>query len=133
MREALLRLGGDRHAPEEDLGGEVRAALRELAAKTLGGRCRAGLVTVGGEEGRTGRSLGLRPADYDVGLPDVLLHADGSALPPQVRESCPALVQEEWEAVLLLSKLVLVGLESEAGRRTDGARPHRWDAAAAAP
>ena len=129
LREALLRIGGDLHAPEEHIGAEVRAALCELAAKTLGGRSCAGLVTVGGADDRAGRSLGLRLADYDVGLPEVLLRADESDLPPQVRESCPALVQEEWEAVLLLSKLVLLGLESEAGRRADEARPHLWDAA----
>lgn len=129
LREALLRIGGDLHAPEEHIGAEVRAALCELAAKTLGGRSCAGLVTVGGADDRAGRSLGLRLADYDVGLPEVLLRADESDLPPQVRESCPALVQEEWEAVLLLSKLVLLGLEPEAGRRADEARPHLWDAA----
>lgn len=103
LREALLRIGGDLHAPEEHIGAEVRAALCELAARTRGGRSCAGLVTVGGADDRAGRSLGLRLADYDVGLPEVLLRADESGLPPQVRESCPALVQEEWEAALLLS------------------------------
>ncbi|MFJ9411833.1 hypothetical protein [Streptomyces sp. NPDC101393] len=113
LRNALLRVGEGRHVPEADLRSTVESALCELAEETLGTHSSIGLVTVGGEDHSWGRSLGLRLADYDVGLPELLLSADESDLPPQVWESCPALGQDEWEAALLVSKLILMVLESE--------------------
>ncbi|MFJ5953327.1 hypothetical protein [Streptomyces noursei] len=113
LRDALLRVGEGGDVDEADLGSAVATALRELASETLGERSRVDLVTVGAEDHPWGRSLGLRLADYDVGLWDVLWHADESDLPPQVQESCPTLNQEEWQAVLLVSKLIFTGLQSE--------------------
>ncbi|MGX1762354.1 hypothetical protein ACWIG5_36575 [Streptomyces lydicus] len=113
LRDALLCVGERGNADEAGLGAAVTAALRELASEALGERSRVELVTVGSEDHPWGRSLGLRLADYDVELPDVLLCADQSDLPPQVQERFPTLCQEEWEAVLLVSKLIFIGLQSE--------------------
>ncbi|MFE1771704.1 hypothetical protein [Streptomyces sp. NPDC059008] len=113
LRQALLHVGERKDVPEAYLGAAVAAALRELASEVLGERSRVELVTVGAEGHPWGRSLGLRLADYDVGLSDLLLCADQCDLPPQVQESCPTLSQEEWEAVLLVSKIVFMSLESE--------------------
>lgn len=124
LRVALMRVGEGVHVPEADLRSAVETALCELAEEVLGKRSCVGLVTVGSEEGNRGRSVGLRLADYDVGLPDLLWYAGESALPPQVRESCPTLVQDEWEAVLLVSKLIVGVLESEPARVPDGAAQH---------
>ncbi|MCW7989487.1 hypothetical protein XF35_30670 [Streptomyces platensis subsp. clarensis] len=133
LRDALLRVGERGDATEADLRAAVTTALRELAVEALGERSRVELVTLGAEEHPWGRSFGLRLADYDVELPDVLLYADQSDLPPQVQESCSTLSQEEWEAVLLVSKLIFMGLQSEpepvrddAGRHPQGTpRPPR--------
>ncbi|WP_407287417.1 hypothetical protein [Streptomyces sp. BP-8] len=113
LRQALLQVGERRDVPEADLSAAVGTALRDLASEALGERSRVELVTVGAEDHPWGRSLGLRLADYDVGLSDLLLCADQCHLPPQVQESCPTLSQEEWEAVLLVSKLIFRSLESE--------------------
>ncbi|MGW3013572.1 hypothetical protein ACWC9R_32805 [Streptomyces sp. NPDC001219] len=113
LRDALLSVGERGDVNEAVLSAVVTAALRELASEVLGERSRVELVTVGSEGDPWGRSLGLRLAGYDVGLPDVLLRADQSDLPSQVQESFPTLRQEEWEAVLLVSKLVLMVLQSE--------------------
>ncbi len=115
LRDALLCVGEGGDTTEADLRAAVVTALRELAVEALGERSRVELVTLGAEGRPWGRSLGLRLADYDVELPDVLLYADQSDLPPQVQEGCPTLSQEEWEAVLLVSKLILMGLQSEPG------------------
>ncbi|ARF54991.1 hypothetical protein [Streptomyces gilvosporeus] len=126
LRDALLHVGGRGDVNEVDLGAAVTIALRELASEVLGERSRVELVTVGAAHHPWGRSLGLRLADYDVELPDVLLSADQSDLPPQVQESCPTVSQEEWEAVLLVSKLVLTGLQSEPEPgRDDAGHPPR--------
>lgn len=101
------------HAPEADLRSAVETALCELAEETLGKHSCVGLVTVGSEEGNRGRSVGLRVAEYDVALPDLLWRADGSDLPPQVWENCPTLIQEEWESVLRVSTLILMAIASE--------------------
>ncbi|WP_241779583.1 hypothetical protein [Streptomyces natalensis] len=124
LRDVLLCVGGRGDVNEADLSAAVTSALRELAAETLGERSLAELVTVGAEDHPWGRSLGLRLADYDVELPDVLLYADQSDLPPQVKESCPTLSQEEWEAVLLVSKLIFRGLQSEPEPARDDAGQH---------
>ncbi|MFG2291251.1 hypothetical protein ACGFOU_34890 [Streptomyces sp. NPDC048595] len=124
LRDALLCVGERGDATEADLRAAVVTALRELAAEALGERSRVELVTLGAEDHPWGRSLGLRLADYDVELPDVLLYADQSDLPPQVQESCPSLSQEEWEAVLLVSKLIFMGLQSEPGPVRDDAGHH---------
>ncbi|GAA5612972.1 hypothetical protein CP981_10880 [Streptomyces platensis] len=121
LRDALLRVGERGDVNEADLSAAVTTALRELASEALGERSRVDLVTLGAEDHPWGRSLGLRLADYDVELPRVLLSADRSALPPQVQESCPTLRQEEWETVLLLSKLLLMALQSEPEPVRDGA------------
>ncbi|TXC96846.1 hypothetical protein [Streptomyces sp. ISID311] len=113
LRDALLRVGERRHVPEADLRTAVEDALSELAEETLGERSRVRLVTLGSEDHSWGRNLGLRLADYDVGLPDLLWKADVSELPSQVGERCPALGQDEWEAALLVCKLILMALESE--------------------
>ncbi|MBM4796083.1 hypothetical protein HXP44_29620 [Streptomyces sioyaensis] len=113
LRDALLCVGERGDVNEADLSAAVTTALRELASEALGERSRVELVTVGAEDHPWGRSLGLRLADYDAELPDVLLYADQSDLPPQVQESFPTLSQEEWEAVLLVSKLIFMGLQSE--------------------
>ncbi|MGW9428502.1 hypothetical protein ACWHA1_11135 [Streptomyces decoyicus] len=113
LRDALLSVGERGDVDEAGLSAAVTTALRELASEVLGEQSRVELVTVGSEDHPWGRSLGLRLADYDVELPDVLLYADQSDLPPQVQESCPTLCQEEWEAVLLVSKLIFIGLQSE--------------------
>ncbi|UKY51800.1 hypothetical protein [Streptomyces inhibens] len=125
LRDALLHVGERGHVAEADLSAPVENALRELAVEVLGERSRVELVIVGGEDHRWGRNLGLRLADYDVGLPDLLWCADESGLPPQVRESCPTLGQDEWEAVLLVSKLILRVLESEPEPVADDAARHR--------
>ncbi|WP_328687442.1 hypothetical protein OG879_10675 [Streptomyces caniferus] len=124
LRDALLRVGERGDATEADLRAAVTTALRELAVEALGERSRVELVTLGAEERPCGRSFGLRLADYDVELPDVLLYADQSDLPPQVQESCPTLSQEEWEAVLLVSKLIFMGLQSEPEPVRDDAGQH---------
>ncbi|MEU3992598.1 hypothetical protein AB0F24_30295 [Streptomyces platensis] len=121
LRDALLRVGERGDVNEADLRAAVTTALRELASEALGERSRVDLVTVGAEDHPWGRSLGLRLADHDVELPHVLLHADRSPLPPQVQESCPTLRQEEWETVLLVSKLLLMALQSEPEPVRDGA------------
>ncbi|MEU8685160.1 hypothetical protein [Streptomyces sp. NPDC048611] len=113
LRDALLSVGEKRDVNEAVLSAAVTTALRELASEVLGERSRVDLVTIGSEGHPWGRSLGLRLAGYDVGLPDVLFYADQSDLPPQVQEGFPTLRQEEWEVVLLVSKLVLMGLQSE--------------------
>ncbi|MEU8917001.1 hypothetical protein [Streptomyces nigrescens] len=113
LRDALLCVGERGDVSEAVLSATVTTALRELASEALGEPSRVELVTVGAEDHPWGRSLGLRLADYDVELPDVLLYADQSDLPPQVQESCPTLCQEEWETVLLVSKLIFIGLQSE--------------------
>ncbi|MFF7233745.1 hypothetical protein [Streptomyces sioyaensis] len=113
LRDALLCVGERGDVNEARLSAAVTTALRVLASEALGERSCVELVTVGAEDKPWGRSLGLRLADYDVELPDVLLYADQSDLPPQVQESCPTLRQEEWEAVLLVSKLIFMGLQSE--------------------
>lgn len=113
LRDALLCVGERGDVNEAVLRAAVTTALRELASEALGEQSRVELVTVGSEDHPWGRSLGLRLADYDVELPDVLLYADQSDLPPQVQESFPTLSQEEWEAVLLVSKLIFMGLQSE--------------------
>ncbi|WP_336054139.1 hypothetical protein [Streptomyces sp. CA2R101] len=115
LREALLGIGEWGDVPEADLGDAVTGALRELGRDVLGERSRVGLVTVGTEDDSRGRRVGLRLADHDAGLPDLLWYADESGLPSEVRESCPTLSQEEWEAGLLVAKLVLTVLESEPG------------------
>lgn len=124
LRAALLRVGEGVHVPEADLRGAVKTALCELAEEMLGKRSCVGLVTVGSEEDSRGRSVGLRLAEYDVGLPDLLWYAGESDLPPQVWESCPTLVQDEWEAALLVSKLIVRVLESEPARVPDDAARH---------
>ncbi|PBC82016.1 hypothetical protein SAMN05216511_5317 [Streptomyces sp. KS_16] len=91
LREALLCVGERGDVDEACLSTAVTTALRELASEALGERSCVELVTVGAEGHPWGRSLGLRLADYDVELPDVLLYADQSDLPPQVQESCPTL------------------------------------------
>ncbi|MEE6268188.1 hypothetical protein V2E29_21435 [Streptomyces diastatochromogenes] len=125
LRDALLCVGERGDLDEADLSAAVAAALRELASEALDERSRVDLVTVGAEDHPWGRSLGLRLADYDVELSDVLLYADESHLPSQVRESCPTLNQEEWEAVLLVSKLVFTGLQSEPEPVRDDAGRHQ--------
>ncbi|MEU6325758.1 hypothetical protein ABZ851_00415 [Streptomyces sp. NPDC047049] len=115
LREALLGIGERGDVSEADLGDAVTGALRELGRDVLGERSRVGLVTVGAEDDSRGRRVGLRLADHDTGLPDLLWYADESGLPSEVRESCPTLSQEEWEAGLLVAKLVLTVLESEPG------------------
>ncbi|MFD7661804.1 hypothetical protein [Streptomyces sp. NPDC059788] len=112
LRQALLCIGESGSVPD-DLGTAVVTALRELAVEELGERSRVELFASGAEDHSWGRNFGLRLADYDIGLPDLLLYADSSDLPPQVQESCPTLIQEEWEAALLVSKLIITGLESE--------------------
>ncbi|AJC53664.1 hypothetical protein [Streptomyces sp. 769] len=124
LRDALLRVGEGRQVPEADLRTAVENALSELAQETLGERSRVGLVTLGSEDHSWGRNLGLRIAEYDVGLPDLLWVADESDLPPQVRESCPTLGQDEWEAALLVCKLILTALESEPEPVPDDATQH---------
>ncbi|MFG2141318.1 hypothetical protein [Streptomyces sp. NPDC048650] len=124
LREALLCVGARRDVHEADLSAAVTTALRELASEVLGERSRVELVTIGAEDHPWGRTLDLRLADYDVALSDVLLHADRSDLPPQVQEGCPTLSQEEWEAVLLVSKLVLMGLQPEPEPVPDDAGHH---------
>ncbi|MFC5252140.1 hypothetical protein [Streptomyces nigrescens] len=113
LRHALLRIGAGRHAPEADLRTDLECALSELAEEMLGERSRVGSVTLGSADHTWGRNLGLRLADHDVGLPNLLWRADGSALPTRVRETHPALCQDEWEAALLVGKLILIVLESE--------------------
>ncbi|MYT29285.1 MULTISPECIES: hypothetical protein [unclassified Streptomyces] len=127
LRDALLRVGEGRQVPEPDLRTAVEIALSELAQAMLGERSRVSLVTLGSEDHTWGRNLGLRLADYDVGLPDLLWAADESDLPTQVRESCPALGQNEWEAALLVCKLIFTALESEPEPVPDEAtrHPHR--------
>lgn len=115
LREALLRIGERGVVSEAGLGDAVGTALREPALEVLGERSRVELVTVGAEEHSWGRSIGLHLADYDAGLPDLLWLAGESDLPSEVQESCPTLSQEEWEAGLLVAKLVLMVLESEPG------------------
>ncbi|MFI5526265.1 hypothetical protein [Streptomyces platensis] len=124
LRDALLCVGERGDVNEAGLSAAVTTALRELASETLGEQPSVELVTVGAEDHPWGRSLGLRLADYDVELSDVLLHADQSDLPPQVQESCPTLSQEEWEAVLLVSKLIFMGLQSEPEPVRDEAGQH---------
>ncbi|MEU8787057.1 hypothetical protein [Streptomyces sp. NPDC048637] len=124
LRAALLRIGGERHVPEADLRTEVENALSGLAEETLGERSLVGSVTLGSADHTWGRSLGLRLADYDVALPDLLWKADGSALPAQVHERYPALRQDEWEAALLVCKLILTVLESEPEPVRRDAVPH---------
>ncbi|MFF8788570.1 hypothetical protein [Streptomyces sp. NPDC015125] len=115
LREALMHVGEKGHIPEADLSAAVRTALRELAVDVLGERSRVELVTVGEGDHPWGRSVGLRLADYDAGLPELLWCAGESDLPPEVQEKCPSLSQEEWEAGLLVAKLVLTVLASEPG------------------
>ncbi|MGW8553273.1 hypothetical protein [Streptomyces tubercidicus] len=124
LRDALLCVGERGGVNEAVLSAAVTTALRELASEVLGEQSRVELVTLGSEDHPWGRSLGLRLADYDVDLPDVLLYADQSDLPPQVQESCPTLSQEEWEAVLLVSKLIVMGLQSEPEPVRDDADQH---------
>ncbi|MFC9237901.1 hypothetical protein ACFTZK_15820 [Streptomyces decoyicus] len=124
LRDALLCVGKRGDVSEADVSAAVATTLRELASEALGERARVELVTVGAEDHPWGRSLGLRLTDYDVELPDVLLYADQSDLPPQVQESFPTLSQEEWEAVLLVSKLIFMGLQSQPEPVSDVAGHH---------
>ncbi|WP_329313928.1 hypothetical protein [Streptomyces sp. NBC_01262] len=113
LRDALLLIGAGGQLPEAELASRVGTALRDLADEVLGDSSRVELVTVGGDAHSWGWNLGIRLTDYDVRLPDLLWSADDSAVPPQVQENRPRLTQEEWEALLLFSKLVLTVLESE--------------------
>ncbi|MGG7572306.1 hypothetical protein [Streptomyces sirii] len=119
LRQALLHVGERWDVPEADLSAAVVTALRELASEVLGERSCVELVTVGAGDRPWRRSVGLRLADHDVGLSDLLLYADQSDLPPQVQESCPILSQDDWEAVLLVSKLIFTSLESETEPRPE--------------
>lgn len=124
LRDALWHVGERGGVPEAALSAAVVTTLRDMASEVLGERSRVELVALGAEDHSWGRSLGLRLADYDVGLPDLLLCADRSGLPRQVQASCPTLSQDEREAVLLVSKLILMSLESEPETASDGAGHH---------
>jgi hypothetical protein len=59
------------------------------------------------------RAIGLAVGPNRVPMGEVLNVAEGSDIPPGVREAFPELQQADWDAVLRVATLVFIALESD--------------------
>lgn len=59
------------------------------------------------------RRLGLALRHGDIPLADIVNAAEGSALPPSIAEDYPSVSQEDWDAILRLTTLILAAIESK--------------------
>lgn len=123
FRAALWAIGENPETAPARLGANVRAALLAFGSKTPDNLAAAGQLDVLAEHGPTGRTVGLCLKDSQVLLSEVVWLASGCPIPEQVATGLPELVQAEWDAVLLVAKLVLVALESASPSEGDLAPP----------
>lgn len=62
---------------------------------------------------RTGRvsEYGIKIRGKNLLVSDVLNTAEGSDIPPQVKEFIPSITQEDWDSSLRIATLILISLE----------------------
>ncbi|GAA4850494.1 hypothetical protein [Kitasatospora terrestris] len=115
FRAALVAIGDGPGEPPEVLAAAVADGLLAFGSETPDNLAAAGRLGVSAWPGRGGRVVGLCVLPSGTGLSRLLEGAVGGAVPEQLRQDLPELVQEDWDTVLAVSALALAALEGEAG------------------
>lgn len=114
LRNALLSIAASADADESVLTVRLRRALLELGSNTDENVNAASRVEVGPIAVATSRTaLSMRLTGTNISLADVVNTAEGSPVPPRVREYFPDIKQEDWDAVLRVVCLVLISFQAE--------------------
>ncbi|WP_354640674.1 hypothetical protein [Kitasatospora camelliae] len=110
LRSALAAFGEHPERGADALAAEVVAGLLAFGSETPDNLAATAHLTAA-RDGRGGLRLTLHPSGVHLG--DLLAAAVGTPLPDEVLDDLPDLGQEEWDAVLHLTALILTALESE--------------------
>lgn len=114
VRALLQAQDADRPTGTEEATRALREELLRTGSSTPDNLSAATQVEYGEVAGEPGspRTAGLKLSGTDILLADVLNAAEGSATPPEVRESFPELTQEQWDAVLRWTTMLMISLEA---------------------
>jgi hypothetical protein len=111
LRAITFALGDDRDVGELDTA-FVRTLLQFGSETEDNARCveLLGITRLRQPHGRDAVGFGLR--GKAVPISDVVNSAEGSPVPDSVVKDFPNVTQDDWDAVLRLTTLVLIALES---------------------
>jgi hypothetical protein len=112
-RKALWAIGDRARTPPTVLSAAVLAALAEFAQDDPAATAAVSHLGLSKDHGATGSNTGLCLRGNKVRLSEVIWLTDGSDVPGLVQEVFPKLTQNEWEAAVRATKLILYAVESD--------------------
>ena len=109
---ALLEVGNGDDRSSDELATQVRSALLEFGSQTEDNvSCaeRTSVLEPTGTEAVPAR--GLAVGEQGILLADLLNFAEGCDIPEEVRDRYPDLEQDDWDAALRLTTLIVTALQ----------------------